>query len=57
VSLEAELAAAIRAHRDGEPFPFEAWAQRVFAHQYANVPAYRAFCVRRGIAHTGVASW
>ena len=57
MSLEAELAATIRAHRDGDPFPFEEWALRVFAHQYARVPAYRAFCERRGIAPQGLASW
>ena len=55
MSLEAELAATIRAHGDGDPFPFEEWALRVFAHQYARVPAYRAFCERRGIAPQGLA--
>jgi hypothetical protein len=57
VSLEAELASAIRAHRDGEPFPFEAWAVRVFAHQFARVPSYRAFCERRGVTPDRLDCW
>jgi hypothetical protein len=57
VSLEAELAAAIRAAGCAESFPFETWALRVFAHQFARNPPYRAFCERRGVTPDTVASW
>jgi hypothetical protein len=57
VSLEAELAAVIRATGDDDRFPFEAWAARVFAHQFAHNPPYRAFCERRGVTPATVASW
>jgi Acyl-protein synthetase, LuxE len=49
VSLEAELAAAIRAAGDDDAFPFDDWALRVFAHQFAHNAPYRAFCQRRGV--------
>jgi hypothetical protein len=57
VSLEAELAAAIRASDATPDFGFEAWALRVFAHQFARVAPYRAFCERRGATPETVASW
>jgi hypothetical protein len=57
VSLEAELAAVIRATGDDDAFPFEAWAARVFAHQFARNAPYRAFCQRRGVTPATVASW
>ena len=54
MSLEAELAALIAC---GAPVDFEAWALRVFRHQYeANAP-YRAFCERRGVSPQSVARW
>jgi hypothetical protein len=56
--LEAELAAAIEATREGAPPPdFEAWALRVFAHQFERNAPYRAFCERRGIQPAGIARW
>ena len=57
MSLEAELADAIRHAGDDDAFPFEAWAARVFAHQFAHNAPYRAFCERRGVTPSGVASW
>ena len=57
MSLEAELAAAIRASDDAGDFPFDDWALRVFAHQVAHNAPYRAFCERRGVTPETVASW
>jgi hypothetical protein len=57
VSLEADVATAIRSAASGAPLDFEAWALRVFRHQYERVPAYRAFCDRRGVTPGGVARW
>jgi len=57
VSLEAELAEVIRHTGDDDAFPFEAWAARVFAHQFAHNAPYRAFCERRGVTPSSVASW
>jgi hypothetical protein len=57
VSLEAELAEVIRHTGDDDAFPFEAWAARVFAHQFAHNAPYRAFCERRGVTPSTVASW
>ncbi|HEV7732864.1 MAG TPA: long-chain fatty acid--CoA ligase [Candidatus Binatia bacterium] len=58
MSLEMELAAAIRAEADGGPrIDFAPWALRVFRHQYERNPAYRAFCDRRGVTPDGVAGW
>jgi Acyl-protein synthetase, LuxE len=57
VSLEAELAAAIRVSDDVGGFPFEDWALRVFAHQFAHNSPYRAFCERRRVTPGTVASW
>ncbi len=57
MSLEAELAAAIRACDDAGPFPFDGWALRVFAHQFERNPPYRAFCVRRGVTPAILRSW
>jgi len=56
VSLEAELAAVIRGTGD-DAFPFEAWAARVFAHQFGCNAPYRAFCERRGVTPATIASW
>ena len=57
MSLEAELADAIRNARNDDAFPFEAWAARVFAHQFTHNAPYRAFCERRGVTPSSVASW
>jgi len=58
VSLQAELAAEIRAVASSGPAPdFEAWALRVFRHQYEHNRPYRAFVDRRGITPATVASW
>jgi hypothetical protein len=57
VSLEAELATAIRVSDDVGAFPFEDLALRVFAHQFAHNRLYRAFCKRRGVTPDTVASW
>jgi Acyl-protein synthetase, LuxE len=57
VSLEAELAAAIRAAGDDDAFPFDDWALRVFAHQFAHNAPYRAFCLRRGVTPGTLAAW
>ena len=57
MSLEAELAAALRTTGDDDAFPFEAWAARVFAHQFERNAPYRAFCERRGVTPATVASW
>ncbi len=58
MSLESELAATLAAHvGTGQPFPFEEWALRVFAHQHAENAPYRAFCDRRGVTPATVASW
>ncbi len=57
MSLEAELAAVIRASADDDAFPFDGWALRVFAHQIARNPPYRAFCERRGVSPETVESW
>ena len=56
--LEAELAAAIRAVADGgPPLDFEAWALRIFAHQFERNAPYRAACERRRVTPAGVARW
>ena len=57
MELLQEIEAAIRAASTGEPFAFEAWALRVFAHQYAHVAPYRQLCERRGITPATVAAW
>jgi hypothetical protein len=58
VTLEDELAAALAAAPRGDPaIDFEAWALRVFAHQYARNAPYRAFCERRGVSPNSVARW
>lgn len=51
--LEAELATALA--RDA--VDFEAWALRVFAHQFAHNRPYREFCTRRGVTPTTVTRW
>jgi len=58
MTLEAELAAAIDATRTGAPAPdFEAWALRIFAHQFARNAPFRAFCERRGATPATVTRW
>ena len=57
MSLEGDLAAAIRAPTSLDAFPFDTWALRVFAHQFAHVAPYRAFCERRGATPDTVSSW
>jgi hypothetical protein len=58
VSFEAEVASALRSSAGTEgPIDFEAWALRVFRHQFERVPAYRAFCERRGVTPATVARW
>jgi hypothetical protein len=58
VSFEAEVAAALAASvATGSPLDFESWALRVFRHQFEHVPAYRAFCERRGVTPAVVARW
>jgi hypothetical protein len=57
MSLEAELAAAIRATATGAPLDFPAWALRVFAHQYERNAPYRDFCGRRGASPETVVRW
>ncbi len=57
MSLEAELAAAIRASADAGDFPFDDWARRVFAHQFAHNGPYRGFCERRGVTPETLACW
>ncbi len=58
MSLEAELAAAIRAAGPAaREFPFDAWALRVFVHQYEHNRPYRSFCDRRGLTPRTVGRW
>ena len=58
MTLEHELAAALGAAPRGAPaLDFEAWAFRVFAHQYERNTPYRAFCDRRGVTPASVARW
>lgn len=57
MALEVELAAALGAGADGRAFDFEAWALRVFRHQYEGNPPYRAYCDRRGRTPANVAAW
>jgi hypothetical protein len=58
VSLAAALEAAMAAWADGGAFAdFDGWALRAFAHQFERVPAYRAYCERRGVTPHRVASW
>jgi hypothetical protein len=52
--LEAEVASAIAG---AARLDFEAWALRVFAHQFAHNAPYRAFCERRGVTPDVVARW
>ena len=57
MSLEAELAAAIRAAGCADSFPFEPWALRIFAHQFEHNDPYRAFCERRHTTPETVVRW
>lgn len=48
------------ADRGSEPWSdddFDAWAFRVFAHQFEHNEPYRAFCQRRGVAPETLGSW
>src|SRR5437867_3994228 len=54
--LEAELAAAITAVAEGgPPLDFDAWARRIFAHQFERNAPYRTVCERRGVTPAVVA--
>jgi Acyl-protein synthetase, LuxE len=56
--VERALAAAFPVWAaDGTAFDFEAWALRVFAHQFAYNPTYRTFCERRGATPSRVTAW
>jgi len=56
MSFEADVAVALReAAAVAGAFDFEAWALRVFAHQYVHIDAYRAFCDRRGVTPATIA--
>lgn len=58
MTLEDKLAAALAAAPRGSPaIDFEAWALRVFTHQYDRNAPYRAFCDRRGVTPRTVARW
>ena len=58
MSVETDLAGEIEAFRRGGPAPvFEAWALRIFAHQYEWNAPYRTFCDRRGVTPATVARW
>ena len=58
MSLSDELAVAMTAvARDERGFDFEAWALRVFRHQYERNAPYRGFCDRRGVSPATVARW
>jgi hypothetical protein len=52
--IEAELTATIAG---GRALDFEAWAHRIFAHQFERNAPYRAFCERRGVTPATVTSW
>ena len=56
--LEAELTAAIEVTARGGPaLDFEAWAVRIFAHQFERNAPYRTVCERRGVTPSVVARW
>lgn len=57
MSLDVDLEAAMRAASRGVAFDFEAWALRIFAHQYARNAPYRRYCERLGVDPGGVAAW
>ena len=58
MSFEAEVAAALRSSvASGIPVDFEAWALRVFAHQFERNAPYRAYCERRRLTPATVATW
>ena len=58
MSLAAALEAAIVAWADGGAFAdFDGWALRAFTYQFERVPAYRAYCERRGVTPATVVSW
>jgi len=56
VRLEAALEAEVAAWSlGGPPLDFDAWALRIFRHQFERNAPYRAFCIRRGITPDTVA--
>jgi hypothetical protein len=58
VSFEAEVASALRSSvATGAALDFEAWALRIFRHQFERNRAYRAYCERRGTTPATVAHW
>jgi Acyl-protein synthetase, LuxE len=58
VSFETEVATALRSSvATGAPLDFEAWALRVFRHQFERNPPYRSYCERRGTTPASVARW
>ena len=58
VSLEVDLAAALRACAANESvLDFEAWAVRIFRHQFDRNLPYRAYCERRGVTPATVGAW
>lgn len=59
VSLAPDLGVAFR-ESSGEPWPddvFDAWAQRVFAYQFATNSVYAAFADKRGVTPFTVEHW
>jgi hypothetical protein len=57
VTLDGELEAAMRAAADGAAFDFDAWARRIFTHQYAHDAPYRRYCDRLGVRPEDVDAW
>lgn len=53
----AEIERAITGAAAGAPLDFASLARRVFDFQYTHVPAYRAFCDRRGVTPATVVAW
>ena len=58
MSFEAEVATALRSSvATGAPLDFEAWALRVFRHQFEQNAPYRRYCERRGTTPASIARW
>lgn len=57
MSLDAQLETAMRAALHGEPFDFDAWAARLFAHHWEHVEPYRRYCERLGVRPAAVGAW
>lgn len=51
------MRAAISSYEDAAEFPFDELALEIFARQFADIPAYRRFCERRGHTPRDVANW